>query len=187
MTRLTSSPKQSIGRVAVASLAFAMLLPLPAAWAIEETNATGELGEARDETAPHDPSHILVKMATPSANGRMLATASEEVGAGWYEVPVPAGWEPIDWAEEMAGRPGVEVAELDLILDKQATPPFQSAGSALCQQLRPEMAVASACRQRRWRLAEHGWRRGEIGHPRHRSQRRQRRVLPGRSSPSTTR
>ena len=39
---------------------------------------------------------------------------------------MPAGWEPIDWAEEMAGRPGVEVAELDLILDKQATPPFQS-------------------------------------------------------------
>ncbi len=126
MTRLTSSPKPSIGRVAVASLAFAILLPIPAALSTGETARDGELGEARDETSPHDPSQILVKMAAPSANGRSLATASEEVGAGWYEVPVPTGWEPIDWAEEMAGRPGVEVAELDLILTKQATPPFTS-------------------------------------------------------------
>jgi len=126
MTRLTSSPKQSIGRMAVASLAFATLLPIPAAWATEETAATGELGEARDEALPHDPSHVLVKMTAPPANGGTLAAASEEVGAGWYEVPVPTGWEPLDWAEEMASRPGVEVAELDLILDKQATPPFVS-------------------------------------------------------------
>ena len=126
MTRVPVTPKPSIRRVAVASLALAVLLPIPAAWATDEAAAPGELGQARNETAPHDPSHILVKMAAPTATVRTLATGSEEVGEGWFELPVPAGWEPIDWAEEMAGRPGVEVAELDLILTKQASPPFVS-------------------------------------------------------------
>ena len=111
-------------RVLVAVLTVALLFPALPSVAVEERD--DRLGLAQVETAPHDPSHILVKMGTPSANVRALATANEEVGAGWYEVPVPAGWEPIDWAEEMAGRPGVEVAELDLILTKQATPPFVS-------------------------------------------------------------
>jgi len=126
MTRVPLTPKPSIRRLAVAILAFAILLPIPAVWATEESAVPGELGQARDETAPHDPSHILVKMAAPPTTARAQATGTEEVGAGWFEMPVPAGWEPIDWAEEMAGRPGVEVAELDLILTKQASPPFVS-------------------------------------------------------------
>ncbi|MGH8948220.1 MAG: hypothetical protein ACRDXF_05105, partial [Acidimicrobiia bacterium] len=114
------TPMPSIRRVAVASLAFAILLPIPGASATEEPVTSGELGEARDDKAPHDRSHILVKMDAQAAPVRTLTAGSEEAGEGWFEVPVPAGWEPIDWAEEMAGRPGVEVAELDLILTKQA-------------------------------------------------------------------
>ena len=125
MTRVPVTPKPSIRRVGVASLALAILLPHLGAMATEAPAPSGELGQASDETAPHDPTHILVKMAAPAAIARTLAM-SEEVGEGWFEVPVPAGWEPIDWAEEMAGRPGIEVAELDLILTKQATPPFVS-------------------------------------------------------------
>jgi Subtilase family len=126
MIRLPTFPKPSIRRVVVAGLACAILLPISAAWAAEEAAVTGELGQARDESAPHDPSHILVKVAAPTATARTLATGTDELGAGWFEVPVPAGWEPIDWAEEMASRPGVEMAELDLILTKQAAPPFVS-------------------------------------------------------------
>ena len=55
-----------------------------------------------------------------------LGSSPDEVTQDWFEVPVPAGLEPIEWAEEMATRPGVELAELDLTLTKQATPPFIS-------------------------------------------------------------
>jgi subtilisin family serine protease len=127
MNRLTSSPKLSLRRVVVASLAFAILLPAPGAVGAEEPPVDEKLGQARDETAPHSQSHILVKLTTSAQAFRTLGSGYEEVSEDWFEVPVPAGWEPIDWAREMATRPGVEVAELDLILTKQATPPFASA------------------------------------------------------------
>jgi subtilisin family serine protease len=95
---------------------------------LEESPTSEELGLASDESVPHSQDHVLVKTeedAGVTAFGTLSARA-EEVGGGWHEVPVPAGWEPIDWAEEMSTRPGVEAAELDLLLETQATPPFAS-------------------------------------------------------------
>jgi subtilisin family serine protease len=86
----------------------------------------GNLGLARDESVPHSPSHVLVEVETPGSISQSLPAGAEEVGDDWYEVPVPSGWEPLDWAEEMAERPGIETAELDIVLEPQASPPFIS-------------------------------------------------------------
>jgi subtilisin family serine protease len=113
----------------VGTLTIALLLlsvaPLPAG-GVEEPATLERLGRAQDDTVPHSRSHILVRIAVPAQALRALGAGFEDVGHDWFEVPVPAGWEPIDWAGEMATRPGVEVAELDPIFTHQATPPFNS-------------------------------------------------------------
>ncbi|MEX2653210.1 MAG: S8 family serine peptidase, partial [Acidimicrobiia bacterium] len=123
------APRSTRHRTVVSTLAVALLLlpvaPL-AAEGVEEPATFERLGRAQDDTAPHSRSHILVRIAVPAQAFRALGTGFEDVGHDWFEVPVPAGWEPIDWAGKMASRPGVEAAELDLIFSHQATPPFSS-------------------------------------------------------------
>ncbi len=126
MARLTSTSMRSPRRVLVAVLSLALFLPALPAVAVEEPEGLDKLGLARDESIPHSQTHVLVRVSAPAQGLRTLGTGFEAVGHDWFEVPVPAGWEPIDWAREMATRPGVEVAELDLTLSKQATPPFIS-------------------------------------------------------------
>ncbi|MGH8950113.1 MAG: S8 family serine peptidase, partial [Acidimicrobiia bacterium] len=123
---MTSTSMRSPRRVLVAVLSLALFLPALPAVAVEEPEGLDKLGLARDESIPHSQTHVLVRVSAPAQGLRTLGTGFEAVGHDWFEVPVPAGWEPIDWAREMATRPGVEVAELDLTLSKQATPPFIS-------------------------------------------------------------
>ena len=112
----------------VSALALVLLFSVApdAAEAAEEPSTFGRMGQAQDDTAPHSRSHILVRVAVPTQAYSALGAGFEDVGHDWFEVPVPSGWEPLDWAREMATRPGVEVAELDLIFTEQATPPFSS-------------------------------------------------------------
>ena len=121
---LRSTPRRSV----VAVLAVVLLLQMApiAAVAAEEPASFDRMGQAQDETMPHSRSHILVRLAAPSQASRALGTGSDPVGEGWFEVPVPAGQDAIDFAQEMSAHPDVEVAELDLILTQQATPPFVS-------------------------------------------------------------
>jgi subtilisin family serine protease len=125
MPRVTSPFSGSLRRAVLAGAVLVTLLPVTGASA--QTAPEGEgLGLARDETVPHSESHILVRAEGAGSSIRSLSTSAEEVGGDWYEVPVPAGWEPIEWAEEMASRPGIASAELDIVLEPQATPPFTS-------------------------------------------------------------
>ncbi|MGH8872206.1 MAG: S8 family peptidase, partial [Acidimicrobiia bacterium] len=123
---MPSSLRPSLRRVAVATLALALLVSAAPAGVAQEQPVLEKLGRAQDPTAPHARTHVLVRVTAPAQALGVLDSGLERVGDDWFEAPVPAGWEPIDWAREMATRPGVEVAELDLILDKQATPPFIS-------------------------------------------------------------
>ncbi|HEX6147948.1 MAG TPA: hypothetical protein VF083_14320, partial [Acidimicrobiia bacterium] len=122
---MTSPANHSPHRTLVAIIAAALLfvVSVPAGGAAEDP-PRGELGLARDPAAPHSETHILIEVTEPAQVFRALTTGIEPVVGDWYQVPVPAGWEPIDWAREMASRPGVETAELDLILDLQAQAPF---------------------------------------------------------------
>ena len=131
MARVTSPFGISLRRAVLAGAVLLTLVPTPAVSA--QVTAPGELGLAQDEATPHSQSHILVRLETdpPSPASPVLPpaggeTVGEAVGGDWYEVPVPSGWEPIEWAEEMASRPGVASAELDIVLEPQATPPFIS-------------------------------------------------------------
>jgi subtilisin family serine protease len=126
MSALTSPAKPSLHRTLVATVVAVLLsvVSVPAGGA--EDPRRGELGLARDPAAPHSETHILIDVAEPAQVFQALGAGVEPVVGDWYEVPVPAGWEPIDWAREMSSRPGVATAELNLILDLQAEAPFTS-------------------------------------------------------------
>jgi serine protease len=128
MARVTSRRSDSLHRTVLLAAVLTLLTPaaaFAAEPAQEETPSAEGLGLASDESVPHDQDHILVKVDDTAAPGT-LSVSTEEVGGDWFETPVPAGWEPIEWAEEMATRPGVELAELDVVLETQASPPFVS-------------------------------------------------------------
>jgi subtilisin family serine protease len=130
MARVMSRRSDTLSRLAIVAVVLCFLTP-NAALATdappEEPPAIGELGLASDESVPHSQDHVLVKTEEDGVTTMgTLGARAEEVGGGWHEVPVPAGWEPIEWVEEMSTRPGIELAELDVILTPQATPPFVS-------------------------------------------------------------
>jgi subtilisin family serine protease len=130
LPEVTSPISLSLRRAALAGAVLVTLVPATAASAVEADPAApqpaAELGLASDESVLHSQDHVLVQVDESAVSARSLSTVGEEVGGGWYEVPVPAGVEPIAWAEELATRPGVETAELDIVLEPQASPPFIS-------------------------------------------------------------
>jgi serine protease len=130
LPEVTSPISLSLRRAALAGAVLVTLVPATAASAVEADPAApqpaAELGLASDESVPHSQDHVLVQVDESAVSPQSLATVGEEVGGGWYEVPVPAGVEPIEWAEEVATRPEVETAELDIVLEPQASPPFNS-------------------------------------------------------------
>ncbi|MGB8360649.1 MAG: S8 family serine peptidase [Acidimicrobiia bacterium] len=74
--------------------------------------ASASLGAATDEEVPHAEDHVLVKLR-PGAQVQALVPNTESVYDRWREVPVPPGKTPQEVVDEMAGRPDVELAELD--------------------------------------------------------------------------
>ncbi len=118
---LRSTPRWAVVPVLAVAL-FLQMAPITA-MAAEEPD---RMGQAQDETLPHSPSHILVKLAAPSQAFRTLGTSltlSERDGSRSRSRPARM---PIEFAREMSARTDVETAELDLILTQQATPPFAS-------------------------------------------------------------
>jgi serine protease len=127
MARLTTPSTFSLRGAVIAILVVALSVAVPPrAEGADDHPPLGNLGLARDETSSHSRSHILVELNEPAQAYRILGSGTEAVVGDWYQAPVPAGWEPIDWAREVASRPGVETAELDLVLSHQATAPFTS-------------------------------------------------------------
>jgi Subtilase family len=86
----------------------------------------GHLGLARDPNRPHAEDHVLVQIDPGRAGLTTLGQGSEDLGRGWFEIPVPSGWKAIDWAGYMSTRPGVQSAELDPLLSPQLMAPLNS-------------------------------------------------------------
>jgi hypothetical protein len=121
MSRLPSSPKASLRRLVLGILTGALLLGVTGMAGAEELGA-GRLGLASNPSHPHAEDHVLVRFDPRDAGISTLGRGVEGLGRGWFQVPVPPGWEPIDWAVHLTSRPGVELAELDVLLETLAVP-----------------------------------------------------------------
>ncbi|MQB02156.1 MAG: S8 family serine peptidase, partial [Actinobacteria bacterium] len=73
------------------------------------------LGAATDPDVPHDPDSVLVKMA-PGAVATAVVGEHQPVSDRWVKVPVPAGSTPAEALDHYAGLDGVELAELDYVI-----------------------------------------------------------------------
>lgn len=72
-------------------------------------------GADSKQEAPHAEDHVLVKLR-PGASVQALAANTEAVSDRWREVPVPQGKTPQEVVDQLAGRPDVELAELDYVM-----------------------------------------------------------------------
>ncbi|MEX0864005.1 MAG: S8 family serine peptidase [Acidimicrobiia bacterium] len=79
--------------------------------------------EAGNRTLEYASDHVLIQVED-SAAARGLGVARDSLGHGWYRVAVPTDVDAREWAAELAGQPGVESAEVDLVFRALATPPF---------------------------------------------------------------
>ena len=99
-------------------LIFTMLVtPLPA-FALD----SGVVGLASDPRKPHSDEWIVVKLRPGAPTPGDAVSLFDR----WLRLPVPPGREAIDWAREVAQQPGVEIAELDLLMEVLSTPPLVS-------------------------------------------------------------
>ncbi|MFP4555046.1 MAG: S8 family serine peptidase, partial [Actinomycetota bacterium] len=71
---------------------------------------------APPEEHPHSRDHVLVKLEPGFEAQRVLGSGSEEVFGRWRVQPVPPGKTPQEVVADLRTRNGVEVAELDYVI-----------------------------------------------------------------------
>lgn len=91
-----------------------------------QAEESGVIGLASDPARPHDQEWVLVKLRPGQVTGQVVGQGSRALFDRWIRVPVPARLTPMDWVTQLASRPGVEVAELDMEMELLSSPPLVS-------------------------------------------------------------
>jgi Subtilase family len=86
---------------------------------------SGVVGLASDPTKPHTHDWVIVKLRPGMAAGA-LGEGGRGLFDRWIRMPVPPGVNAIDWAGNLAQRPGVEIAELEMKMELLSSPPLVS-------------------------------------------------------------
>lgn len=117
-------PRMLPSRLGLTGLLAVLLVLLVGAVGHADDSPMGELGLASDDSIPHSPTHVIARIDAPDEVARILGSKSESLGNRWYRVPVPAGWEPLAWINRLRAQLGVQLVELDVLLEAQVSPPF---------------------------------------------------------------